>query len=199
VHPQVRPQLEAAIEADQQVLAVRLDGIDATTDQSMHLWHRSRPLGAGRRDIAAHEMRRAGSPKAYPFGHRRAAGLSARRAGSAAIAGDDPASSRRWRVGSPPGHRLRITRSFARSHDASPRRGRHPDLEGGEGLERGPATLEVERGDAVHEDDVGARRPLERAAIRLATSRPRQGGAVRIRGIGGGQQVDDGDAARLPA
>ena len=52
------------------------------------------------------------------------------------------------------------------------------------------AAIEVERGDAVDEHHVRARRPLERPPVGLAAARPGDRGAVRVGRIGGGQEVD---------
>ena len=65
-----------------------------------------------------------------------------------------------------------------------------------ERLERGAAALQVQGRDPVDEHDVGPGRALERTAVGLAAARPRQGGAVRVRRVGGGQEVD-GRLARV--
>jgi hypothetical protein len=47
VHAQVRAQLEAAIEADEQVLALGIHALDALADKALDLGHRARPLCPG--------------------------------------------------------------------------------------------------------------------------------------------------------
>jgi hypothetical protein len=53
----VRPQLEAAIEPDEQVLALRLDRIDASTDDPPHLGHGTGTLRPRGEDVAPDEVR----------------------------------------------------------------------------------------------------------------------------------------------
>jgi hypothetical protein len=60
----------------------------------------------------------------------------------------------------------------------------------GQSLDRRPATLDVDRRDAVNEDDIRSCRALQRAAIVLPASRPRERSAVGIGGVGCGEQVD---------
>ena len=68
---------------------------------------------------------------------------------------------------------------------------------GGERLERRPAALEVEGGDAVDQDDVGAGRPLERPPVGLAAARPGERRAVRVGRVGGGEEVDRAGGRRI--
>src|SRR6185312_17537651 len=56
VHPQVRPQFEAAVEPDQQVLALRLDRVDPLPDDPLDLRHGSRTLGPCSHDVTTHEV-----------------------------------------------------------------------------------------------------------------------------------------------
>ena len=57
VHAEVRPELQAAVEPDQEVLALCLDGIDALADDAVDLRDRTGSLGAGREDVAADQVR----------------------------------------------------------------------------------------------------------------------------------------------
>ena len=57
VHAQVRPDLQAAVEPDEQVLAERLHRVDATPDQALDLGHRTWTLGTCRRHMPTDEMR----------------------------------------------------------------------------------------------------------------------------------------------
>ena len=57
VHAQVRPDLQAAVEPDEQVLAKRLHGVDATPDQPLDLGHRPWALGTCGRHVPPDEMR----------------------------------------------------------------------------------------------------------------------------------------------
>src|SRR5207249_5399278 len=59
-----------------------------------------------------------------------------------------------------------------------------------QGLDRAATTVDVQRGDAVDEDDVRPGGPLERATVVLAPTGPRDRGAIRVGRIGGGQQMD---------
>ena len=70
-------------------------------------------------------------------------------------------------------------------------RRREPGIIGGrERLERTSAPFEVERRTSIDEDDVGARRPLERPPVGVRAARPAEGRAVGVGRIGGGQEVD---------
>ncbi len=72
VHPQVRPDDEAVVEPDQQVLAERLDGGDVAADHPPDLGDRSRPAGPCRGDGPAHEVwpkARRGPEERVAFGH----------------------------------------------------------------------------------------------------------------------------------
>jgi len=55
-----------------------------------------------------------------------------------------------------------------------------------------PAALDVEDGCAVHEDDLGAGRPLERPPVVVAAAGPRERRAVRLGRVGGREQVHAG-------
>ena len=57
VHPQVGPQLEAAVEPDQQVLALRLDRVDPLPDDPLDLRDGSRTLGPCSHDVTTNEVR----------------------------------------------------------------------------------------------------------------------------------------------
>ena len=73
VHPQVGPQLEAAVEPDEQVLALGLDRVDPLADDAMDLRDRARALRAGRGHVASDEVRpqAGGGPgERVAFGHR---------------------------------------------------------------------------------------------------------------------------------
>jgi hypothetical protein len=59
MEPKVRPELEAAVELDQQVLARRVDGIDLLADDAADL--RSRQPGAGSRDDPPGQVRPQGN------------------------------------------------------------------------------------------------------------------------------------------
>ena len=58
-------------------------------------------------------------------------------------------------------------------------------------LDRRPAAVDVDDGGAVDQGHVRAGRPLERAPIGVAATRPREGGAVRVRRVGGRQELHD--------
>src|SRR4051794_21108111 len=73
------------------------------------------------------------------------------------------------------------------------------DLGGRKGLERGAASIHVEDRLAVDDGDVGARGPLVRALVRGVAPRPGQGGAIRVRGVGGREEVDHGRVPGLAA
>ena len=64
-------------------------------------------------------------------------------------------------------------------------------VEGGQRLDRAAAAVHVEDGPAVDQDDRCAGRALERPTVVVAPSRPRQRGAVGVRGVGGGEEVHD--------
>src|SRR5687768_5814885 len=73
VHPQVRSQLQAAVEPDQQVLALRLDGIDTLADHPMDLWNGTRSLGTCRDDVPTDQVRpetRRGPEERVALSHR---------------------------------------------------------------------------------------------------------------------------------
>ncbi len=75
VHPQMRPDLEPAVEADQQVLAERLDRGDLPADEPRHLRDRAGSAGPRRRDGPADQVRpqaRGGPEERVAFGHGRA-------------------------------------------------------------------------------------------------------------------------------
>src|SRR5258705_12049109 len=55
VHAQVGTELEATVEPKEQVLALRLDLVDAAADDPLHPRHRARTLPPGRADAAAPE------------------------------------------------------------------------------------------------------------------------------------------------
>ena len=57
VHAQVRAELQPAVEPDDQVLADRLHGVDATSDKAVGLRDRARAVGARRGDGAPDEVR----------------------------------------------------------------------------------------------------------------------------------------------
>src|SRR5687768_11865591 len=74
LHPQVRSQLKAAVEPDQQVLALRLDGVDTLADHPMDLWNGTRSLGTCRDDVPTDEVRpetRCGPEKRVALRHQR--------------------------------------------------------------------------------------------------------------------------------
>ena len=56
VHPQVGTQLEAAVEPDQQVLALRLDRVNPLPDDTLDLRDRPGSLGVGREHVPADEV-----------------------------------------------------------------------------------------------------------------------------------------------
>ena len=72
VHPQVRPELEAVVEPDQQVLAERLDRGDLVADDTGHLRDGPGPAGPRRDDGPTDEVRpktRRGPEERVAFGH----------------------------------------------------------------------------------------------------------------------------------
>ena len=85
VHPQVGPELEAVVEADEEVLAVRLDRVDRRADDPLDLragpGAPGRPSPRGRRDTAAARPRSGTSVS--PSGSRRVPPVSGRRGGRA--------------------------------------------------------------------------------------------------------------------
>ena len=75
VHPQMRPDLEAIVEANQEVLAERLDGRDLVADDPADLRHRSGTTGPRRTHLPAEQVRPQSGrrPKErVAFGHARA-------------------------------------------------------------------------------------------------------------------------------
>ena len=78
VHPQVGAELQTTVEADQQVLALGLHGIDAPADDPVDLWDSTRTLGASGPHVPPDEVwpQPGGGPEErVAFGH----GGSARR------------------------------------------------------------------------------------------------------------------------
>lgn len=75
VHPQVRPKLEPTVEPDQEILAARLDGIDAMTDHAMDLRDRTRAVRACRGHLPPEQERAqagGGAEERVAFRHDRA-------------------------------------------------------------------------------------------------------------------------------
>src|ERR1700675_434100 len=63
-------------------------------------------------------------------------------------------------------------------------------VRGREGLDGPAAALEIDRRDAVDQDDVGAGGALKRPPVLLAATGPRDGGTVRVGGIGRRQEMN---------
>ena len=73
VHPQVRPQLEAVVESDEQVLALGLDGLDRRADDPLDLG--AGPARPGRGHGPADQVRPepgGSSEERVALGHRAA-------------------------------------------------------------------------------------------------------------------------------
>ena len=90
VHPEVGPDLETVVEADQQVLAKGLDRGDLATDDARDLGHRAGAGSAGGGDGAADEVRpktRRRPEERVAFGHSGVAALRAE--DQAAVAGNE--------------------------------------------------------------------------------------------------------------
>ena len=86
VHPQVGPELQPAVEPDQQVLALRFDRVDALADDPLDLRDRPGTLGAGRAHVPPDEVRPqagGGAEERVAFGHGGLGALTGRRAGRA--------------------------------------------------------------------------------------------------------------------
>ena len=67
------PDLQAAVEPDQEVLALRFDRIDALADDPLDLRDRPGTLGAGRQHVPTDEVRPqpgGGAEERVAFGHR---------------------------------------------------------------------------------------------------------------------------------
>ena len=223
VHPQVGPDLEAVVEPDQQVLAERLDRGDLPADDPAHLRDRTRAAGPRRAHLSVRPGRGEGRPPSGRACRPRArrgylagpgwgrpvrADRAVRTQHQAAVAGHEARFEQRgaqWRDRDVVAVHLaddELARASIGDQAGEGARGRERDVGivgRGQGLERGSATLQVDCRQAVDQDDVGARGPLERPPVGLAAARPRQRGAVRVGRIGGRQQVDGAGRRRSAA
>ena len=208
VHPQVGPELEAAVEPDQQVLALRLDARrsvcadDAVGPAARAGARRARRDVAARRGTAAAPRRSERACRLQASGDQRR--RRARTADQPAIA---PRHEARTRAGaprqvadgdSPTGSPSTLPMTSSRTRPsatsvAQRRAARPPRRPGRRTPAASGATMPPRsRYSAARRRRARRRRPAARwkgPPIVVAAARPGEGGAVRVRRIGGGEQV----------
>ena len=172
-----------------------LDGVDAVTDEAVDLRDRSRTAGACRGHRPPDQERAQagrGAEERVAFRHDRAGrdrgsrGRTRPRGGARGTATPPTGRPSTFLTTS---SRMRPSATSAPSARAAatPAAG---VVGRGQGLDRGAAALEVEDGEAVDEHGVGAGRPLDRPAVAVVATRPRQRRAVGLGRVGGREHVD---------